>query len=297
MRQNSKYKIYYLTCPKDGTIRYVGQTMKNLSRRLSSHISDCISGTETNIHKKNWIKSLDSQGLKPNIHLWHDNIEKSDIDLLETDCIWIAYQIAGSKLCNVVGLYKHHFMPSKLGVVCSEETREKQRRNCSAKRPEVRAKMSAARKGKPLSEKEKQARKESGIRSRGKKRTKEFCENLSRKLKGVKKTKEHIEAMSKAQKGRKQSKEQTLTANETKRKRAALGMYDYSHTEENKRNIAISRMKGRKLYRLNKDGSISKIYDCAYDAVLDGFCKSNIYACLTPNCPNKTHRGFVWEVR
>ena len=62
MRQ---YKIYALTCPTTNEIRYIGQTYKELRKRLVEHCNP--SKLVKNTHKNNWIKSLLVKKLKPNI--------------------------------------------------------------------------------------------------------------------------------------------------------------------------------------------------------------------------------------
>ncbi len=60
-------KIYTLSDPETGEIRYVGKTEKTLQERIYYHTWD-IKRTK-NKHKKNWFNSLFKKNLKPKIEL------------------------------------------------------------------------------------------------------------------------------------------------------------------------------------------------------------------------------------
>lgn len=64
-----EHLIYKLTDPKTNEIRYIGQTTKKLSQRLSSHINKSKNSPNKTTHKNTWIKSLINEGLKPIIDL------------------------------------------------------------------------------------------------------------------------------------------------------------------------------------------------------------------------------------
>lgn len=76
--------IYALEDPRDSQIRYVGKTV-DLKHRMNYHFNPHIS--DSNIHKKNWINSVKSEGLLPNVII----LEELDIDNLSKD--WIPFEI------------------------------------------------------------------------------------------------------------------------------------------------------------------------------------------------------------
>lgn len=69
------YKIYGLLDPKTKEIRYIGVTTCKLSTRLAGHIYD--SKHKYGTHKRNWIKSLLKEGLKPEIKLLEESCENT----------------------------------------------------------------------------------------------------------------------------------------------------------------------------------------------------------------------------
>lgn len=80
-------KFYTLNHPITNEIRYIGRTKNSLASRLSDHC--CESRSNHNTYKKNWIKSMKRQGIKPTINLikkvdtsWEDShiIERSIIE-------------------------------------------------------------------------------------------------------------------------------------------------------------------------------------------------------------------------
>lgn len=68
-------KFYTLNDPITNEIRYVGRTKKELSIRLNEHVSS--SNSNHNTYKKNWIKLLKTNGLRPLINL-----------IFEKECSW-----------------------------------------------------------------------------------------------------------------------------------------------------------------------------------------------------------------
>ena len=95
--------IYGLRCPISGEIRYIGQTIKTLSYRLSKHISK----TKTKINKKqklshneNWLKKLIELNV---IHLI--SIEEIEIinikDLDDREIFWISKFRETNNLTNL----------------------------------------------------------------------------------------------------------------------------------------------------------------------------------------------------
>lgn len=78
--------IYCLKCPYTNEIRYIGQTVKKLSLRLSSHISDAKKGKT--YHNANWIRQLLKDNKKPIIESI-ERVDKSKLD--EREIFWIKY--------------------------------------------------------------------------------------------------------------------------------------------------------------------------------------------------------------
>lgn len=96
--------IYKLICPIDNNIKYVGQTSKELSERLRTHISKTKSKIERGLKlskKEFWIKKLISYNLERNIII--EEIELCDIILLDDREIYWIYKFKneGHKLTNM----------------------------------------------------------------------------------------------------------------------------------------------------------------------------------------------------
>ncbi len=60
-------KLYYLTDPRTGALRYIGKTSKSLRARLSSHLAEA-RYREASSYRLKWLRCLLAQGLKPSIH-------------------------------------------------------------------------------------------------------------------------------------------------------------------------------------------------------------------------------------
>jgi len=124
--------IYGLRCPLSGEIRYVGQTIKKINRRLSEHRCD----KRFNTHKVNWINKLDKLNILDNLTI--ELLEEcEEVFLNEKEQYWIEkLKQNGCKLVNLTnggdGVGS--------GKICSEETKKK---------------ISESNKGKKLSEKSK----------------------------------------------------------------------------------------------------------------------------------------------
>ena len=81
-----KVKIYTLNHPDTLEVRYVGKTVRSLSRRLGNHI-DNAKRSKHNKHLSNWILSILSNGKRPVIEL----IEEVDNSIWqERERYWIA---------------------------------------------------------------------------------------------------------------------------------------------------------------------------------------------------------------
>jgi len=82
----SKFLIYALLCPRCNCPRYVGQTCQGLTDRYYNHLRD--NPQDGSTHKKNWVKSLQKQGLQPKIVVL---LELPNADYLnEAEIFWIA---------------------------------------------------------------------------------------------------------------------------------------------------------------------------------------------------------------
>lgn len=87
-------RIYVLIDPRDGAVRYVGQTKRTLARRFSSHLA---SSATCRTHRDCWIAGLLAAGLRPEIR----QIDTCGPDWAECERKWIAhYRAAGAKLTN-----------------------------------------------------------------------------------------------------------------------------------------------------------------------------------------------------
>ena len=93
-------KIYTLTCPIDGSVKYIGSTKTSLERRLYQHIKSGKVGSHLNNMKSEWIKSVLAMGLIPTI----EEIETvNELDRYETEKYWIGqFNVWGISLFNVV---------------------------------------------------------------------------------------------------------------------------------------------------------------------------------------------------
>jgi hypothetical protein len=78
-------KIYVLIDPCTNLVRYVGATTQSLRRRLTGHIGD-LKLKKANTYKINWIRELQSLGLKPVIKL----IEETE-DWIVREKFWYDY--------------------------------------------------------------------------------------------------------------------------------------------------------------------------------------------------------------
>ena len=86
MVDTRKVKIYVLKHPDTLEIRYVGKTIRSLSRRLGNHITNA-RGNKHNKHLSNWILSILKEDKKPIIEL----IEECDYNIWqEREKYWIS---------------------------------------------------------------------------------------------------------------------------------------------------------------------------------------------------------------
>lgn len=81
-------RIYTLSDPFTGKVRYVGRTVNPLGRRLKEHVRCATKGKLKDKKKELWIKSLLAKGLMPVIEL----IQESDLDNFQADeKRWVKY--------------------------------------------------------------------------------------------------------------------------------------------------------------------------------------------------------------
>lgn len=146
-------KIYTLSHPETGEVRYVGKTKYTLSKRLSQHIC------EKRVNKRTcWIKSITNNGLIPKIELLESCGESDWIDI---ERFYISYfRYIGVRLVNATG-----------GGDGIEFTKE------------IRDKISKSLKGKKRTEEHKNKLK-GNKNSLGQKRTEEHKSKISNALKG-----------------------------------------------------------------------------------------------------------------
>ncbi len=90
--------VYKLICPISGECRYVGQTVRRLSKRLYKHKYD---KRRSPSHKNSWLIQLENKGLLCDIKI--ELIEECDISILnDREIFWIAkLKRDGYKLTNM----------------------------------------------------------------------------------------------------------------------------------------------------------------------------------------------------
>lgn len=115
-------RIYALSDPITGEVRYIGKTVKHIETRLSEHLSKSIKNP-TN-YKDSWVISLNNKGLKPLI---------SVVEMCEKDCweerekYWIDYYRKISRLTNISdggGEYSRYGIDNVKASYTTEEVRE-----------------------------------------------------------------------------------------------------------------------------------------------------------------------------
>jgi predicted transcriptional regulator len=138
--------VYGLYDPRDGALRYVGQTTLSLERRLSSHLSPA--NLKRNCHSACWLRSLVRRGVKPVISVFGAADSREDLDALEITTI----SESRARGCRLTNFTPGGCSPS--GYRLSDDTRAKmaRARKGHAVSPETRAKIASARRGRRLSE-------------------------------------------------------------------------------------------------------------------------------------------------
>lgn len=106
--------IYGLSDPRTSELRYVGRTKRKLNVRLQQHLQPAY--LKPNTHKNAWVKSLLSDGIKPEI------FEIETTEDFEAEEFWIAY--FKSLGCNLTNGTKGG-EGWKAGMKHSEESRKR----------------------------------------------------------------------------------------------------------------------------------------------------------------------------
>ncbi len=149
----SKFLVYALTDPRDGTVRYIGKSSSGLQRAQHHATPQKLKKDKT--YKGNWIRSLLSLGLRPSIEV----VEELPIrDLLaDTERFWIAqFRAWGFRLTNLTSggdgcasfrteSHKRKISAAHKGKKLSSETIEKIRLTAQNRAPEHYIKAVAAR--------------------------------------------------------------------------------------------------------------------------------------------------------
>lgn len=170
-------KIYVLKHPDTLEIRYVGKTVRSLSRRLGNHIANA-KGNKHNKHLSNWIISILNDNKRPIIEL----LEECEYSVWqEREKFWI------SQFPDLINLTEGG--DGCLGFIHDDSTKEKLRMAMIGRKhtEEFKQAMSLRLKGKPLSEEHKA---NIGKANSGKKVTDATKKKLSESHKGIKQSEE-----------------------------------------------------------------------------------------------------------
>ena len=167
------YQVYYLTDPTNSKTRYVGVTTYSLNKRLRDHCHPTHLKQRT--HKNNWIRSLAEKGLNPVINAL--SCYSSENEMLKAEIYWIKlFKELGHELTNSndggsgsLNPTKQTLIKRSLALTGKKRTLETRRKmsEASKNRPplslESRARMSASRKGKKLTDEHKEKVRLAGI--------------------------------------------------------------------------------------------------------------------------------------
>lgn len=177
MVDNRKVKIYVLKHPDTLEVRYVGKTIRTLSRRLGNHVANA-KGNKHNKHLSNWILKLLEENKRPIIEL----LEECNYDNWEErEKYWISYY------SNLINLTKGG--DGCVGFLHDEKTKEKLRKiNLGRKHtPSFKKAMSKRLKGVSFSEEHKA---KIALANTGRKASAETRNKLSESHKGIKQSDE-----------------------------------------------------------------------------------------------------------
>lgn len=170
-------KIYVLKHPDTLEVRYVGKTVRSLSRRLGNHIANA-KGNKHNKHLSNWIIKILNDNKRPIIEL----LEECEYSVWQKrEKFWI------SQFPNLINLTEGG--DGCLGFIHDNLTKEKLRMAMIGRKhtEEFKQAMSLRLKGKPLSEEHKA---NIGKANSGKKATDATKRKLSESHKGIKQSEE-----------------------------------------------------------------------------------------------------------
>lgn len=185
MVDNREVHIYVLKHPDTLEVRYVGKTVRSLSRRLGNHIANA-KGNKHNKHLSNWILSILKENKRPIIELLE--ICQSN-NWQEREQYWI------SQFPNLINLTTGG--DGCIGFIHDSKTIEKIRQSKIGTKhsKEFKEAMSKRLKGVPLSEEHKS---KIGKANRGKKASIETRRKLSEAHKGIKQSKDSRRKRSKS---------------------------------------------------------------------------------------------------
>ena len=172
MVDNRSVRIYVLKHPDTLEVRYVGKTVRSLSRRLGNHIANA-KGNKHNKHLSNWILKILSENKRPIIEL----LEECEHSVWqEREKYWI------SQFGNLINLTIGG--DGCEGFIHNQETIEKLRGVNKGRKhtEEFKEKMSLRLKGKPLTEEHKA---NIGKSNKGRKASLETKLKLSESHKGI----------------------------------------------------------------------------------------------------------------
>ena len=177
MVDNREVHIYTLKHPDTLEVRYVGKTVRSLSRRLGNHIANA-KGNKHNKHLSNWILNILKENKKPIIEL----LETCQSDIWqEREQYWI------SQFPNLINLTAGG--DGCIGFIHNSEAIEKIRQSKIGTKHSIEFKeaMSKRLKGIPLSEEHKS---KIGLANKGRKASIETKMKLSEAHKGIKQSEE-----------------------------------------------------------------------------------------------------------
>lgn len=87
--------IYGFADPRNGALRYVGQTRQPVHRRLKDHLK-----SNFRSRVRDWLRKLRSIGMKPVIQILESDVVESDVN--DAEVFWIAYfKSTGAVLLNM----------------------------------------------------------------------------------------------------------------------------------------------------------------------------------------------------
>jgi hypothetical protein len=219
-------KIYILTEPETGEVRYVGVTWGTLRKRRGCHIREARRGHHS--HKCHWTRQLLNQGLEPAIEL----LEVTE-HWREREVFWIAhYRQLGARLTNLAD-------GGKGPQGCRMPPEEKAKRSAAMKgrkfSPEHRAAISRGQMGREVAP---ATREKIAASQTGRCEAPEAIAKRSEALRGVAKSAEHREKIRTALKGRPATEQQLANL-------APRQTPGWKQSDEARRRMSIDRQ-GRK---------------------------------------------------